>query len=172
MKKPSLLLLTFLVITLSSCISEKPNIVFEILPGQDTIELNDTWVDAGAKLYIDGNSYNPEMSGSVDTKTLGLYEVLYTYEYEDETYSDIRYVIVVDQTPPIITLNSGIDTVKIGETWIDASATSVDNSLENLVVSTVGTVDTTRTGVYEIVYSSEDSSGNIGIAVRYVTVYD
>ena len=48
--------------------------------------------------------------------------------------------MVIDITAPIATLNRGIDTVELGETWIDAEITAVDNYFDDYTVEVSGTV--------------------------------
>jgi hypothetical protein len=164
-------------VTLSGCDLISPTedgsiISFELQDGQDTVEINTEWIDAGAVLSVDTLSYNAIGVGTVDTSVIGLYQIEYTYEYLEISYSLTRYVNVVDQTHPVITWNLGIDTITKGDTWIDAGATVTDNSLEVLTLTVTGTVDTTTIGTYEITYSATDSSGNITLVVRFVNVVE
>ena len=111
-------------------------------------------------------------TGTVDVTTLGLYEIVYSLNYEEKDYTASRYVIIVDQTNPVITLNEGVDSITINGTWIDSGANVTDNSGEILIITISGTVETTIAGTYEIVYSAEDSSGNVETVTRYITVFE
>ena len=142
------------------------------LQGNDTVEINTTWTDPGAKLYVGTTEYIATTTDTVDTTTLGLYEIDYGYEYAGENYTVTRYVIVVDQTPPTLELEAGIDTLKVGTTWTDEGAKVVDNSLETLTIIVTGTVDTSTIGTYTITYTATDSSGNTASIVRYVDVIE
>ena len=140
--------------------------------GQDTVEINTEWLDAGAKLKVEDKSYTAEVDGEVDTTTLGLYKIEYHYEYKGKVYKTTRYVQVVDQRKPVILINPGIDTIKVGEEWTNAGATVTDNSLEELQIIVTGEVDTNKSGTYEIVYKATDSSGNTSLVTRYVHVVE
>ena len=83
-----------------------------------------------------------------------------------------RYVIVTDQTAPVIELNIGVDTVKLNDAWTDGGVTTIDNSGESILAVVSGSVDTSTTGTYQIDYTATDSSGNTSSIIRYVTVYE
>ena len=175
MKKIILMIILVFTVTLSGCDlveppEDKPLIDFILVDGQDTVEINSEWNDAGSTFVVGTLSFDGTSSGSVDTTTLGLYTIDYSFEYEGLSYSKTRYVIVVDSTKPNIVLNEGIDTVIVGEVWEDAGALVTDNSLEELTITVTGTVDTSIAGEYEITYTAEDSSGNIATKTRYVNV--
>ena len=173
MRKFITIALLILLTTLSACNPTKNSErIFMVDEGQDTVEINTTWEDAGAWLEYGNMIVDVDTSGTVDTSVLGLYEIEYTLIHEEISYSEVRYVIVVDQTPPVITLNLGIDTVKLGESWTDAGATVIDNSGEQLSIVVSGTVDTSIIGTYEVNYFSEDSSGNEVSTIRFVTVIE
>jgi hypothetical protein len=144
---------------------------FTLNPGSDTVELNTAWIDRGA--YLNVETGNVEVMGThqVDTTTLGTYLVNYDIVYEEITYHLTRIVIVVDQTPPRLTLNPGIDSIKVGETWVDGYVTVTDNSLQEVDIQIIGTVNTNQVGQYQIIYTATDSSGNTSQITRIVTVY-
>ena len=104
MRKLIILVITLLVtLTLSGCdlIGTTPldDVVVDLVitEGQDTVEINTTWEDAGAGFFIDDQSLTVVGVGTVDTNTLGLYEIEYSYAYEGNIYSKTRFVIIVDQ---------------------------------------------------------------------------
>ena len=150
----------------------KVEIDFSLKEGQDTVEINTSWEDVGALFTVDGEEQIVYSSDNLNTSQLGLYEINYEATHEGETHRLTRYVIVIDQTPPVITLNPGVDTVKVGETWEDAGATVTDNSGEELTIQVSGTVDVNTVGTYEIVYEATDSSGNTARIIRYVNVVE
>ncbi|QVK16775.1 DUF5011 domain-containing protein [Mycoplasmatota bacterium] len=173
MRKYILVLLTIFTITLTGCKNDEPEeINFVVLKGVDTVEINTEWIDAGANLYIDDDLYNAKVSGFVNTSVLGLYEIEYSITYNELAYTDIRYVMVTDQTAPVLELNLGVDTIKVNSTWTDAGITVTDNSLEIITYTTIGTVDTAVVGTYTIIYSAIDSSGNESTITRVVTVIE
>ena len=140
--------------------------------GQDTVEIYQDWTDAGAVLVVGDIAYRMTTADTIDDTVLGLQHVTYSLTFEEVTYMITRYVMVVDQTAPMITLLPGIDTVAIGDTWVDGGVEITDNSGENLKATVTGTVDTAHVGVYTVTYTVEDSSGNRASAFRVVTVID
>ncbi len=174
MKKILLIVTLFtFMFTLSGCslgFSFEEVLVLLVTNGKDTVEINTEWNDAGAKFYVDNIGTNVVGAGRVDTTKLGLYEINYLYAFEGKTFSKTRFVIVVDQIAPIISLIPGIDTIKLGESWNDAGANVSDNSEEILQVVVNGSVDTSTVGLYKVIYSAEDSSGNSVNKTRYVNV--
>ncbi len=149
-----------------------PVIVIVIYPGQDTVEINSEWLDTGAKLFVDDTEYACESVDFVDLSTIGVYTIKYDCLYNDTVYHASRYVVVTDQTPPTITLNLGVDTIKQGDTWVDSSVTYTDNSLGEITLTVTGTVDTSTVGTYLITYIATDESGNASSITRYVTVIE
>jgi len=89
------------------------------------------------------------------------------------TASDTDIVApVADTIVPVISLvgNQNIS-INVGDVYTDAGATVTDNVDTNLVVSSLGTVDTSVANIYTITYSAVDSSGNQATPVtRTVTV--
>ena len=171
MKKILIIMIASLILVLSGCNRDSvEEIEFIVNAGQDTVEINASWEDEGAVLYVDDNIYNATASGTVNTAMIGLYTIEYLYTYDEEDFFGIRYVNVVDQTNPVIVLLAGIDTIVVGDTWEDAGATVLDNSLEELTLIISGVVDESTVGVYEVVYSATDSSGNTSSITRYVNI--
>ena len=171
MKKLAFIMTLLFMIVLASCDSDQ-SIEFVVNEGIDTIELGSVWTDAGADFIIDGESFTPSTNGTVDSNSLGLYTITYTYTHSGTDYVALRYVIVTDQTIPILTLNIGIDTILVNGTWIDSGALVVDNSGEELTIIISGTVLEDTPGSYIITYTATDSSGNTNSIIRVVTVID
>ena len=139
-------------------------------PGQDTVEYQSEWIDAGATLIYNNVSYQMTTDDVVDENQIGIYVITYEYVIDDTTYSITRYVAVVDQTAPEIQLNMGVDTILIGGEWNDAGVSVSDNLDEVLEVIVTGTVDTSTVGTYIITYTVTDSFGNSASCTRYVNV--
>lgn len=148
------------------------NIYIVLHAGQDTVEINSEWNDAGASIYINDSENVMNTTDTVDIETLGLYKLTYNYQNGSSIYEIERYVMVVDQTPPELELNLGIDTVKVNTEWIDAGVSVSDNSLESITYIVEGEVDTIVSGVYKLTYIAEDSSGNISEIYRFITVIE
>ena len=140
--------------------------------GLDTVEINGEWIDAGADLLINDVAHAMLTIDTVDVTEFGIYHIHYAYTHEEVVYEIDRYVIVTDQTPPVLTLNLGVDTITVGEEWIDAGATVLDNSGETITVVISGTVDSNTPGTYVITYAATDSNDNSFLIYRYVTVIE
>ena len=174
MKKLLIIIITSLILVLAGCKTQPVDSEIELVmnAGGDTVEINTTWINPGADLLVNDSEYEALSSGTVNTSLIGMYSIDYSYTYDEIDYLATRYVMVVDQTNPVIILLSGIDTVLVGETWSDAGATVADNSLEVLVATITGSVDTSVAGEYEITYTATDSSGNSIALIRYVNVIE
>lgn len=94
-----------------------------------------------------------------------------------ETYVDNREVSVEkilipekDEQPPEITLNGPEkQTIVIGSNYEEQGATAVDNC-DEVIVETIGEVNTKVAGTYTITYRSTDKSGNTAEKTRLVRV--
>ena len=174
MKK--LLLVLLISFLLMSCAPQEDiNITerFHPVASADTLELGTQWIDTGATMTVDGITIIGEViTNNINTTELGLYKVTYEVDYKGITYETERYVIIVDQTPPDVYLNPGIDTITRYATWVDESIVAIDNSGDTVTVTVEGTVNTSFTGTYEIIYTATDSSGNSKTISRFVHVVD
>lgn len=138
----------------------------------DTIEVNSDFEDLGAKA-----TYGPVdldfsiMYDDLDITQVGVYERVYEATYGDLSKTVKRVIHVVDQTPLVITLNAGMDTIYLGETWIDASVTATDNSMLPVTIETTGVV-LQAVGTYYITYKAVDTYLNDAIVTRIVTVIE
>ncbi|NLN93809.1 MAG: DUF5011 domain-containing protein [Candidatus Hydrogenedens sp.] len=76
--------------------------------------------------------------------------------------------------PPIVTLNGDAEmTLQCGlDIYEELGATAVDNVDVSVEVVISGEVDTSVTDEYIITYTATDNAGNVGTAVRTVTVED
>lgn len=164
----SLIFLSFLLLGCND-----PTVKLEVVlnPGIDTIEVNTEFVDAGAKAtYGRQTPAVPVESNNVDPSKVGTYEIVYTISYQFQTVTIRRIVTVVDETPPSLILNPGVDTIRVGQSWVDAGALGSDNSLESVTITVLGSVDTSVVGDYTITYRGVDASGNSTEIVRIVSV--
>ncbi len=169
MKK--ILILIVLVLTLTSC-DTTVEYSTELNDGKDIITLNETWVDAGCLVTIDGEEFEMVLDSSTtpDITTDGEYTVSYTYQTDDNEFTCKRVVKVIEQVYPTVTLNPGVDTVINGEDFVDAGVTATDDQIEDLTITVNSDVDTTQTGSYLVVYTVTDLDGNQTIITRVVTV--
>jgi len=142
---------------------------------QITVQYDDTYVDAGATAIDNADGViTVTANGEVDTSIIGVYELVYSArDNSDNTSSATRMVNVVDTIAPVITLAGDTEvTIEFGEVLVDAGATAIDNADGVITVTANGEVDTSIIGVYELVYSATDDSGNTSSATRIVNVVD
>jgi len=172
LRKIALFFVMLLIIFLVACTSvEESDVSIVLYPGIDTVEIYSSYQDPGALSKAFGfNVKNTVLSNNVDTEKLGTYEIIYQVDYRGIIKQITRKVIVVDQTSPIAVLKAGIDTIKLGDIWVDSGVTATDNSLETPEVLVNGTVNSNQVGEYIIEYLISDSSGNVLKLIRYVNV--
>lgn len=145
-----------------------------------TIYQGQTYSDAGATATdnVDGDiTANIAITGSVDTETVGAYELVFNVSDSAGNNADevIRTVnVIADTIAPEITLNGNASmSVDLNGTFTDPGATALDNLdgdiTANIVVT--GNVDTSKSGTYELKYNVSDAAGNAATEViRTVTV--
>jgi hypothetical protein len=133
-----------------------------------TIEAGDVYNDQSAVATDVGDgdlSGAVQVTGEVDSNKPGNYELKYDVKDSagNEAVTVTRTVIVVDTTPPVITLvGEAIVTIEVGSNYEDQGATakdSVDGDLTSQIKVT-GEVDVNKVGDYELKYSVPDASGN------------
>lgn len=112
-------------------------------------------------------------TSKVDINKLGTYEVTYKIEYEDEEITLVRKVKVIDNKAPTLTLNGDSEiTIIEGNVYQDLGCTVVDNFDERVKekIQVVNRVNTNVVGVYEVIYTVIDDSGNSASLTRKVIV--
>ncbi len=125
----------------------KPESIY-LLPGLDTVEIGEEWVDGGTSLIDPLLTVN--IRSSVDTNENGKYFIFYDIYYSEQLI-DIRtrIVNVIDAIPEVvITLNPDVTTINQGDIYEDQGATT---NIGEVVSS--GVVDTSQSGVYIISYT-------------------
>lgn len=174
MKKIGWIIVFVMLITLSSCITiSSDNLEISLNPGVDTVEVGSAFIDAGASANYGFRTLTPTIiENTVDTSSVGVYEIIYEISYLDFVKSVTRMVTVIDHTPPVLTLNPGVDTIVVGQTWIDAGVAIDENSSDPVDLTVSGTVNSDVSGEYMITYHAEDASGNTSEIIRYVNVID
>ena len=139
-----------------------------------TIELGQAFVDPGVTV---NTGETPVIDGTVDTNTLGTYKI--TYTVIDSALNrgfNCRFVNVVDNTPPVITISGNATfVVLVGGTYTDAGATSDGGETVTSVITdssgnVVSSIDTSSEQTFEITYSATDVNGNESSVVRTVIV--
>lgn len=163
------LMMLVLLILLVGC--QQRDISVALTPGYDIIGINEEWMDEGCILNINADfAIDMEVSSnSLDITTPGEYNIVYFEEYDGTEYTCLRIVKVIDETRPVVALNPGIDTIIVGEEWIDAGIT-IDGSNNDIVVT--GTVDVNTVGVYEITYTVTNEAMNVTIITRIINVIE
>ena len=174
MKKAIAIIILVALLFLTACMEPSMDrLSITLNPSVDTIEINSNYQDPGATAsYGFVNVATRVKSSNLDIHTLGVYEIVYIVSYNGLEKEITRMVTVVDQTPPVITLNPGVDTLFVGQEWQDAHVTATDNSGVLPTISVNGTVDHLVPGIYIITYTAQDESGNESSISRYVEVID
>lgn len=166
-------LILFLSITFTACTASQEDIKFYLNPGNDTVEVNSTYVDPGVTAKVFNISRSTEVvENTVNTSEVGVYYITYNFVYKDFDLTLVRIVTVIDEKPPLVALNPGIDTIKVGDTWEDASISTTDNSEGEITITTSGSVNNEIAGTYIITYTAIDSSGNESSISRYINVIE
>lgn len=149
------------------------NITYSLI-GKDLISINigETYIDEGIIFEIDGkNCINDvKIENNVDINRPGEYYINYLYE---KKVILTRKVIILDNIPPIITLNGNIEIVLIqGNKYEEKGYIATDNVDGNITskVEIKGTVTNTKTGIYKLEYTVIDSSGNVTSVNRTIKV--
>ena len=153
------------------------------LKGEQSVTINagENYKDAGAlaRDNVDGDiSKSIKTTGTVNANKPGVYTIIYSVKDKsgNAAVSVVRTVTVVDAVAPVITLKGEQSvTINAGENYKDAGASARDNVDGDISksIKTTGTVNANKPGVYTIIYSVKDKSGNAAVSVvRTVTVVD
>ena len=116
-------------------------------------------------------TYDVNVSGTVDTSKVGTYEI--TYTLHNVTKTRTVKVIEVPENPTIIHLNGNKNiTLRVGEKYEEAGYTAIDYIDGDLTkkVKVTGSVNTSKAGIYRLVYSVENSKGVTTSEARVITV--
>ena len=125
-----------------------PPVITVIGSNPATVELGDTYTDAGATAFDEFHGETPvTSSGSVDTSVVGSNIITYTATDKDgNTATATRTVNVEDTTAPVVTVTGDNPvTHELGTTYTDAGATATDAS-GSVTVVTSGEVDSDTLG--------------------------
>ncbi|MBR4762087.1 MAG: polysaccharide deacetylase family protein [Clostridia bacterium] len=158
----------------------KFKIEFSVPSGEtDTVEWGGEYTKPEVKAYLkgkinykSGKEIDLNMTGEVDTLSLGEYVIKWSASAAGADNSGIRIVNVVDTKPPQITLNEyKKEFIYVGEKYEEPGFLAVDEVDGDLTASVqVSAVDTSAAGEKEIVYTVADKSGNKTSASRKITV--
>lgn len=168
-----ILLIILSPIILLACNAKIDDIDFYLNPGLDTVNLNSEYEDPGVTAKVFGIKRSTEvLENTVDTSQEGTYYITYKFDYQDFYFELTRIIIVVDETSPIISLNPGLDTIKIGQIWIDSGVNVSDNANTDYTITILGNVNSNIAGSYIITYTASDSAGNTSVLTRIVNVIE
>ncbi len=138
-----------------------------------SLEAGNNFTDPGVTAIDDRDgNVNVTISGSVNNKTVGSYNITYTAEDSSgNKATKTRTVKVVDTTPPIINLK-GENQINLqqGDTFNDPWVTTSDNADGNITVTVDKNIDTSNLGSYTLTYTAKDSSGNEANVTRVVKI--
>ena len=144
-----------------------------------TLQAGATYTELGAIVTdnYDADDIAIIAGDTVDTSTLGTYEVTYNFTDSNNNVAIevTRTVTVIDTTAPVITLTGDADiTIQAGSLYTDQGAIFSDNLDTTGTITIVGdTIDTSILGQNTITYNATDSEGNVAAEVtRTVTVID
>ena len=125
MKK--LIFVVFLLL-LVGCAKEDV-IITTLNEGYDIVTVDTSWDDSGCVMSVnDEQTYNMAIDqNGISISQLGEYEVIYKKVFNEIEYTCTRIVKVVDDIAPVVSLLIGLDTIVVGEDWIDGGITTLDN---------------------------------------------
>ncbi|MGL5245795.1 MAG: immunoglobulin-like domain-containing protein, partial [Sarcina sp.] len=113
------------------------------------------------------------VKGNVDINTPGIYELNYFVEDKDgNSLNEIRLINVKSNTKPVL---EGVDnlTIKVNDIFEPLqgiTATDMEDFDLNNSINIVGKVDTSKIGIYDLIYSVKDSDNNEIVKTRRITV--
>lgn len=172
-----IMLVSFLGITYSYEYNGMDSLKF-ILIGPTTLymDVNTDYQEYGIKVFNNGVDVSSSVkidSSLVNVNMLGEYKVKYEIDVDGNKEYVYRDVIVIDNISPEIKLKGNeIIYINLNDEYYEEGYEVSDNydvGLEKKV-SIRGRVNTSVVGEYELLYSTIDSSGNIGSVKRLVIV--
>ncbi len=139
------------------------------------LEVGEEYVELGAT-YTDNGTVSEDINiwGYINTDQVATYQVYYqiTDDAGNVSIVQIRQVVVSDTTAPTGSLNPGIDTIYLGETWEDTGIIGEDNYSDVTITVKSNNINIDEPGTYKIVYELKDTSANKSTITRYVTVLE
>lgn len=148
--------------------TEPPVYAYYLNPGVDTVIRGDSWEDAGLYININGEEIIIYSDDDLDFMSEDPQLITYSFSLGEMLIEAVRYVSFIDRDDLTITINPGVDTIYVGQTWVDAGA-EIDTDHTILVD---GAVNNQLPGIYEITYYVQDQYGVITQAKRMVKVLD
>lgn len=143
-----------------------------------TIQIGSIYQDQGATANdaLDGDlTSNITMSSNVNPNQKGTYYVEYTVTNQHNKTAKAKRTVIVAVPKPTIQLNgSSVVTIYRNEIYRELGATATDEIDGDLTsqIKISGTVDPSKKGVYQIVYTVTNRYNETATAFRYVEVRD
>lgn len=124
--------------------------------------------------------YEGELKDKVEVKKEDINENEYNIKYivkdsSGNVTEKIRHVVIVDDIPPVITLNGSSHLyIKPNEEYKENGAKAIDEKDGDVTdkIQISGNVDSSKTGEYTITYKVSDTKGNEAVTTRKITVSD
>ncbi|MBE7001212.1 MAG: DUF5011 domain-containing protein [Ruminococcaceae bacterium] len=133
-----------------------------------SIEVGETYQEAGASAVLSDTEVPVTVSGSVDSAHIGDYLIKYTAQANGYLRTEYRYVRVVDSEAPVITLTTDPNAYTlIGETYVEEGFKATDNYDGDL---TQEVVRKEKDGI--MTYTVTDSYGNVTSVTRKINYVD
>ena len=142
------------------------------------IAFDETDGDISDEIYIKTNDYTENMA------VIGAHKVVFAVKDSNENETTLEvYIRVVDITAPVITGNTSQVNIGYKETWninnFKNSLNVTDNHDDSVSLKAAITIESdgytankTTLGTYDVVFSVEDQSGNIGTFTKTIKVID
>ncbi len=165
--------------TMSPTNDNLPPVITILGPNPMTVLLGEVYHELGVSVSDDHDDLNNHwnVSGSVDTNTIGSYSIVYSVEDSGNLRDEeTRIVNVVGEgsdnlAPSITILGPNPMTVLLGEVYHELGVTVTDDRDDlNNSWAFSGTVDTSTIGSYPIVYTVADRDGLRDEETRIVNV--
>ena len=139
------------------------------------MENEDEFEESGYKAI---DSYDGDITDKVVVSKEEINENEYnlTYTVEDSSGNiceKIRHITLVDDVPPVITLNGNINVyMNINNEYVEPGYTVIDGKDGDISdsVQIEGVVDTSKSGINILTYKVKDHAGNEAVVNRYVIV--
>lgn len=155
----------------------RDKLVFKLI-GEEvlTVEVYAQYNEPGIQATVDKKDLSSNVvidDSKVDMNKVGTYEIIYKINYEDKEFQLVRTVKVVDTEKPTLTLKGKEEiTIEEGSVYQDPGCYVVDNYDPKVKdkIQITNYVNTSEVGVYEVVYSVVDESGNKNSVTRKVVV--
>lgn len=171
-----IILLIAIILIIVSLINNKSKYTLELYGDEViTIILGNDYIEPGYKAYDkQNNDYTNEViiTNNIDTSKVGEYEILYSID----NISRVRYVNIIDQAAEtLIYLKGNQHTyLEIGEKYIEPGYEvydTIDGNITNKVQITEN-INTSKVGVYKVIYSVVNSRNITTTKKRYVHVVE